>query len=72
MRHCVYTYLNDCLKRRCRIFSMQEQIDGSYKRVLTIEVASGKLQQIKGKCNRVATAREKQAIDQWKREIKLY
>ena len=72
MRHCVYTYLKDCLKRRCRIFSMQEQIDASYKRVLTIEVASGKLQQIKGKCNRVATAREKQAIDQWKREIKLY
>ena len=54
MRHCVYTYLNDCLKRRCRIFSMQEQIDASYKRVLTLEAASGKLQQIKGKCNRVS------------------
>jgi hypothetical protein len=68
MRHCVASYAADCVKGGTSIWSLGMERDGGRRRQrLTIEVAvrSGVIQQIRGKANRLPTAKEMGIIGRW-------
>ncbi len=67
MRHCVYMYLDDCVRRRSSIWSLQVENKEGRRRVLTIEVDPGKqsICQVRGRSNRLAQPHERQLIERW-------
>lgn len=71
MHHCVYSYLNNCVKGRTRIFSLKSVVSGACNRLLTIEVVKSKVVQVKGRYNRMATMTENIILSKWKREMRF-
>ncbi|MBL8799549.1 MAG: PcfJ domain-containing protein [Planctomycetia bacterium] len=63
MRHCVAGYAAYCAAGRSAIVSVRFRD----QRCLTVELApaTGQLHQVRGACNRFATADEQQVIQQW-------
>jgi hypothetical protein len=67
MRHCVATYKERCIKRQVSIWSMQVETQRGRQRALTIEVDLPKrtICQVRGKCNRLASANERAIVERW-------
>jgi len=71
LRHCVFSYLNSCVKEQTSIWSYKE----FGVRTLTIALApNGNITQVRGKCNRVMNLSERKNILKWvsKNNLKLY
>ena len=74
MRHCVASYVSSCALGGTSIWSLGlERRQGRRRRVMTIEVAndSRRICQIRGKTNRLPTAKEMEVIHRWAAEQKL-
>jgi hypothetical protein len=68
MRHCVASYERSCAIGQTSIWSMGiERNDGRRKRVLTVEVAVDRrvICQVRGKANRLPTAKEMDVVRRW-------
>jgi PcfJ-like protein len=67
MRHCVATYKADCVRRQVSIWSMQVVTRRGQYRALTIEldIAKKTICQMRGKCNRLPGAGEREIVEQW-------
>jgi hypothetical protein len=68
MRHCVASYENSCSSGQSSIWSMGiERNNGRRKRVLTVEVAVRRkvICQVRGKTNRLPTAKEIEILRRW-------
>jgi hypothetical protein len=76
--HCVGSYVRMCAEGSTNIFTMRfymakrnppdhvekwTKLDHMHR--LTIEVHNGRIQQVKGKCNRIPTPEEKQIVKEW-------
>ncbi len=71
MSHCVGSYGSRCAKGSCAIWSLREQTPEGIQRLLTIEMREGKLVQIRGYRNRVATTEEKEILTLWSNKMNL-
>jgi hypothetical protein len=67
MHHCVYTYLNKCVRGDSTIWSLRLRADGQEKRKATIEVNPHRraIVQVRAKCNRRPGHRATEVIRQW-------
>jgi PcfJ-like protein len=67
LKHCVASYAASCARGRCTIWTMEVQSEQELQKLLTIEVRTLDLTicQIRGKCNRVATEKERNVIQRW-------
>jgi hypothetical protein len=67
MKHCVYSYLQNCVNQSSSIWSLNViQENGLKKRMLTIEVNQNKeIVQARGKCNRRPEGKEKGLLMKW-------
>ena len=67
MRHCVATYVEGCLRRQTSIWSMKVENQRGRHRVLTIEIDLPKrtVCQVRGKCNRLPQAPEREIVEKW-------
>lgn len=68
MNHCVATYAPQCIGGYSSIWSMRQiSASGKLKRLLTIEVQESdkRIQEVRGKSNRVAKKREEVWINTW-------
>jgi len=67
LKHCVASYYHSCSTGQCSIWSLSRETFEGKKKILTIEVRnrSRQIVQIRGKCNRLATQKEKSIISQW-------
>lgn len=65
MRHCVLTYLDQCIYDGTRIFSMKMETQEGVKKILTIEVQSKKVTQVRGIKNRLPKKEEMAVIEAW-------
>ena len=69
MCHCVYTYQWACRKKASYIFSLQKaQESKDFERVLTIEISSDQIVQLRGKHNRRSTELERSVVEMWAHE----
>lgn len=75
MRHCVASYIYDCVEQTSSIWSMTlKKACGKTRRVLTIEVdEEKKIVQARGKCNRKPTDKELGLLHKWAKlnELKI-
>ena len=69
-RHCVVTYLNRCLKKKCAIVAMNA-LDGSMNLTLEINLARRCIVQAKGKRNTNTSKQEDRCIRRYAREKNL-
>ena len=68
MSHCVGTYAMQCIKKTCSIWKMSMSFeDGRVIKLLTIELkeSNKKIDQVKGKCNRLPELVERDFIKEW-------
>lgn len=67
MNHCVATYSSSCHNGRSSIWSMSAETHEGIKKVLTIEIRTNEMdiEQVRGKRNRRATAKEREIIHRW-------
>jgi hypothetical protein len=67
MRHCVATYVDACIRRQASIWSMRVESRHGPQRALTIEVDIPRrtVCQARGKCNRLPSDREWEAVERW-------
>lgn len=67
MRHCVATYAQSCHSGHCGIWSMTLRTHAGTERVVTIEVQlrTRVIRQVRGKLNRLPTAKEREIIQRW-------
>jgi len=67
MRHCVYTYANQCWWGETTIWSLRLRVSDTEKRMATIEVDPRKraIVQARGKCNRRPGGRCLEIMRQW-------
>ena len=67
MRHCVYTYANQCWRGETTIWSLRLRVNEVEKRMATIEVDPRKraIIQARGKCNQRLGARSLEIMRQW-------
>ena len=72
LQHCVYTYRNYCMTGKTFIFSLRK-IDEKADEfpLITIEVVSNEVRQLKGKCNRLPSEKENAIIRSWAQEKQL-
>ncbi len=70
MRHCVATYLKDCLRGTSSIWSLKLENRRGTHRVLTIELDPQRrlICQIRGRCNRLCSAAERGLVGRWAAE----
>lgn len=71
MKHCVSSYINSCKSGHCGIFKLESISDlTGFEKHLTIEINNnGKIVQVRGKCNRVATNKENSIIEKFKNQM---
>lgn len=64
LSHCVASYVDDIIKRKCKILFMRknENLDES---LVTIEVRGGVVRQVRGKFNRRPTEEENNFVKEW-------
>ncbi|MEP3478159.1 MAG: PcfJ domain-containing protein [Fuerstiella sp.] len=67
LKHCVATYASSCARGQCSIWTMEMESLQSRTKLLTIEVSKGSqfICQVRGKHNRLATAKELKIIRRW-------
>ncbi|MDD7914119.1 PcfJ domain-containing protein [Polaribacter haliotis] len=65
LKHCVYLYLNDCISKRIRIFSLKTFCKSNYKHSITIELKDKQIIQARGKYNRIAIKEELIILNEW-------
>lgn len=73
LKHCVATYASSCIRGHCSIWTMELEASQNRTKLLTIEVRKGSQQicQIRGKYNRLPTAKELKIIRRWADESGL-
>jgi hypothetical protein len=72
LNHCVYTYRNYCLNKRCFIFSLRLIKSEDVKSpLITLEIQGNQIVQAKGKYNRKPTEIERTLIQIWANEKDL-
>lgn len=65
MKHCVFSYVNNCLEGKCSIWSLKKKQDSVFKNLLTIEIQGNEIVQVRGKHNRSAIHNELNVIENW-------
>lgn len=65
MKHCVFSYLSDCLSRYSSIWSMKKAVGDDFKHHLTIEVIYKEIVQVSGKRNARPKPRDIRVITEW-------
>jgi len=67
MKHCVATYASSCARGQCSIWTLEVETFTGTEKLLTIEVKNSYrlIFQVRGKCNRLATAKERQVVQRW-------
>lgn len=67
MRHCVATYLAECLAGRASIWSLRVESKEGTRRLLTIEIdpRTGRMRQARRKCNAPAGEKERSLVKTW-------
>jgi len=67
MKHCVASYANSCNSGTCSIWTMDLENEDGLNKLVTIEVTNGirQIRQVRGKCNRLPTEKEKEIIRRW-------
>jgi hypothetical protein len=71
MRHCVGTYTETIRAGHCSVWSLQVlQVlkDEAPRRALTIELRGRRIDQARGRCNRLATEEERTVLRHWSEE----
>lgn len=68
MKHCAFSYIDNCMNGICSIWSMKTNKDLILKNVLTIEIQNLEVVQIRGKNNRLPTELELTVIETWTKE----
>lgn len=71
MKHCVFSYIEQCLSSDVSIFSMQKRVNDKVKNCLTIEVKRKEIVQIAGCRNRRPTKEEEIIINKWAKNLGL-
>jgi hypothetical protein len=73
MQNCVFTYVDDCRRGVCAIWSLRLRIGAEEKRIATIEVdrARGAIVQLKAKRNRRAGRRSRELVSEWAERVGL-
>ncbi|MGE5293954.1 MAG: PcfJ domain-containing protein [Solirubrobacterales bacterium] len=66
-RHCVASYAQSCLAGRCSIWTMDVETEAGVEKCVTIELrnADRTVCQVRGRCNRFPTEKEKQILQRW-------
>lgn len=65
MKHCVFSYLSNCLSRYSSIWTMKKAEGNNFKHYLTIEVVNREIVQIGGKRNARAKPADMRIIAEW-------
>lgn len=66
LKHCVGSYSHRCKNGNCSIWSFRRMIDGSFRRMVTIEISSNKrIIQMRGRMNCTPSSEDKKAILDW-------
>jgi hypothetical protein len=65
LKHCVYLYLDACISKRIRIFSLKKLTKKKYERCITIELRGKNIIQARGKYNRVLNKEELFILNEW-------
>ena len=67
MKHCVATYVSDCVSGESSIWSMEIELKGSLKKAITIEVRkeNKEINEVRGKANRLPNKLERRVIRRW-------
>lgn len=72
MKHCVGSYTSLCKSGNIGIFTVEHEYYGSKSKCLTVEVNSRfRIEQIRGKCNRMPDKAEYKVIKKWASEKQL-
>ncbi len=58
LKHCVFSYIRDCIDGYTSIWSMQKIKDNTNERLLTIEIKDNEIVQVSGEYNRTVTSEE--------------
>lgn len=65
LKHCVFSYVENCAKGYTSVWSMKKEIKGEYKSFITIEVEKQEIIQVAGKHNRELTLDELIVVELW-------
>ncbi len=65
MKHCVFSYLSNCISRYSSIWSMKKAVGDDFKHHLTIEVTYKEIVQVSGKRNARPKPRDIRVITEW-------
>lgn len=65
MKHCVFSYLSDCLASYSSIWSMKKAAGHDFKHYLTIEIVNKEIVQVGGKRNARAKPADMRIIAEW-------
>ena len=67
MRHCVATYIGECIAGRASIWSLRVESKDGTRRLLTIEIdpRAGRMRQARRKCNARAGEKERALLAKW-------
>jgi hypothetical protein len=68
MKHCVFSYINNCVNGICSIWSLKKNENTKFNNLLTIEIQNNEVIQVKGKHNRPATEFELGIVEYWANE----
>ena len=71
MKHCVFVYINSCIKNFCSIWSMKKKLNTTLTNHLTIEIQNNCIVQIAGKRNCLPSESDKKIIYEWAKKAKF-
>lgn len=71
MKHCVFTYVQNCQFGRSEIWSMMKEVNGIFENYLTIELRKDCVVQVRGKHNASANLRDMNIIHKWNEQRKI-
>jgi hypothetical protein len=71
MKHCVFVYINSCIKNFCSIWSMKKETNNHLVNHVTIEIQNNCIVQIAGKRNCMPSESDKKIIYEWAKKAKL-
>jgi hypothetical protein len=72
MRHCVLSYTRSCVSGENSIWAMELRGSSGIEKKQTIQVTkAGQIVQVRGKLNRLPTAREFSVLERWARHAGL-
>ena len=67
MKHCVGSYSGSCATGTKSVWSLKKEAGAGMKRVLTVavDIQSKMIRELRGSCNRLATAQELSVVRRW-------